>query len=430
LSYFQDESKGQRGIRTPIKPGRYLRKFFGDVLTEKQIAFFATWQTTGCRPNGYSDENAYPLSFARTPDDIVEVYKRGPQSCMKSGFSVSGHPARVYGAGDLAIAYLEDSSGTIIARALCWPENKAFGRVYPTPDMWSQDGYESREESQAVYSALEQRLLGLGYQSVYSDHSLFDGARILREHHRGNQYVMPYLDCGLKFSEHQSDSRYFILEENGDYDADNTDGTAALHDSPKYDYTCACCEEECDEVRMVYTRPNARGARDWCNYCAESYTFVCAGTGGLYSDNVDHALVDGDLYCNFWLENNATLSEHSDMWILNDNDVVCVMVSSDGDTEKWHIDEAETDAIKCAVSGCWMLPDIAVMCRVTGRVFHPNHAHAAHPDVAGDLTDEAIAAHDSQLALHEADLALPVPVDPQDSMPFPHAFPRVSIAAE
>src|SRR5690242_9988742 len=39
LLYVQSTEKGRRGIHTPIKAGRYLKKFFGDYLSDKEIKF-------------------------------------------------------------------------------------------------------------------------------------------------------------------------------------------------------------------------------------------------------------------------------------------------------------------------------------------------------------------------------------------------------
>src|SRR5690242_12865003 len=55
LAYTQDADKGRRNIQTPVKPGRYLTRYFSDALTPKQIAFYAAWQTTGKRDNEYAN---------------------------------------------------------------------------------------------------------------------------------------------------------------------------------------------------------------------------------------------------------------------------------------------------------------------------------------------------------------------------------------
>ena len=122
VAYFPNEEKKARDLRTKVKPGRYLTQFFGKVLSEKQIKYYATWQATQTQP----DESAAPtvldeLFFATTPDDIENVYVNGPRSCMseKAGQYAAEHPVRVYGAGDLAIAYIKSDDGEKpIGRAL------------------------------------------------------------------------------------------------------------------------------------------------------------------------------------------------------------------------------------------------------------------------------------------------------------------------
>ena len=96
IAYTQDADKGRRNIQTPIKPGKYLTKYFSEVLTAKQIAFFAAWQTTGVA--GSRGYDKAPLMFARTADEIEAVYMAGPDSCMSGGageYKGPCHPVRV-----------------------------------------------------------------------------------------------------------------------------------------------------------------------------------------------------------------------------------------------------------------------------------------------------------------------------------------------
>src|SRR5690606_7560176 len=130
---------------------------------------------------------------AATPDDIENVYLKGPNSCMShdlSEFSSPEHPTRVYGDSDLQVAYIVNSSGNISARVLVWPEKKLYGRIYGDEDrmsdMLEEAGYERGD---------------------------LDGARIRRIPIRDRQYVMPYLDeAGQTFGE--------IRKDNGDIDTD------------------------------------------------------------------------------------------------------------------------------------------------------------------------------------------------------------------
>jgi hypothetical protein len=91
-------------------------------------------------------------------------------------YDSSCHPVRVYGAGDLAIAYLEPEKGHVTARALCWPARKIFGRVY------GDDGKLIPMLESAGFSAIDRH-----------SKTSFNGAKLLRiEDDYG--FVCPYLD--------------------------------------------------------------------------------------------------------------------------------------------------------------------------------------------------------------------------------------------
>ncbi|MHC4093516.1 MAG: hypothetical protein ACYSVY_25130, partial [Planctomycetota bacterium] len=161
LAYTASEKHGEADRQTRMKPGKYLKKYFGDVLDAKEIQRWA---------GAFAGENEnIEVGFATDPDDIVEVYENGPRSCMSSQDAV-----RVYGAGDLAIAYLGPQDDAT-ARALCWPAKQVFGRIYG-------DG-----------ARLGQALMAMGYSEA--GRTGFNGARLLLER-EGSGYVCPYIDYG------------------------------------------------------------------------------------------------------------------------------------------------------------------------------------------------------------------------------------------
>ena len=206
LAYTQSPEKGERDIQTPIKPGRYLRQYFGEVLSEKRIAFLAAWQANGVRPEDVGAQDV--LRFATTPDQIAKVYIDGPVSCMSGRhfLDIKTHPARVYGAGDLAIVYLEKENEKTgkskpIARALVWPEKKVAGRVYPSSENWPQDGFISAAESEKTKNILSSLLKEEGYKFVGEGGS-FEGARLLKVDHPcyNHMWLLPYLDNNLRIT--------------------------------------------------------------------------------------------------------------------------------------------------------------------------------------------------------------------------------------
>lgn len=101
LSYYQDPIKRVADIRTPIKPGRYLKKYFSHLLSEQEIRQCAIKWEEAFSPR--------ELKVTQDADEIESVYEHGPSSCMAGGdgnFSGYCHPSRVYAGPDLGIAYI------------------------------------------------------------------------------------------------------------------------------------------------------------------------------------------------------------------------------------------------------------------------------------------------------------------------------------
>lgn len=183
VAYTQDDTKGGQDIQTPIKVGAYLKKFYPD-LTSDQIT-----DLSGRLAAKYLLANG--LKFAVTRAEIRDVYERcfqedGVHSCMAgpvSRFSSRNvdydvHPAEAYAGGDLQLAYLE-KNGQIIARALCWPEKKVYGRVYG--------------DSSRFWSMMDAQ----GYQE--GDANDLIGARMAKivietDDYYGDRIVAPYID--------------------------------------------------------------------------------------------------------------------------------------------------------------------------------------------------------------------------------------------
>lgn len=153
---------------TVMKPGRYLTKYFGNVLTEGDIKMFAQRQIGG--------SIAATVYFAKTGDEIVWVYENSPRSCMKmnrderyidESLDEDIHPVRAYAhpENNLAVAFImrdkmakpeyrhdpdaDAYRGTpVYARTIVNTQRKCYYRLY------GQNGGES---------ALEEALRSLGY---------------------------------------------------------------------------------------------------------------------------------------------------------------------------------------------------------------------------------------------------------------------------
>ncbi len=153
VAFTSTNARGLTDTKTLMRPGKYLRRFYAATLSESQIQEWAEGVAT----------LQIEVKFATTPDEITRVYLNGPDSCMSSEFKKQPvHPAAVYGAGDLAIAYME-RNGKVVARVLCWPEKK----VYAHPDATYGKDY------------IEVMLHKLGYHPSGREGAEFRGARLL-----------------------------------------------------------------------------------------------------------------------------------------------------------------------------------------------------------------------------------------------------------
>jgi hypothetical protein len=253
LSYYQSPEKRARNIRTPIKPGKYLKKFFADVLSEEQIHELALMWS-----NAYSLRK---LNVTQDADEIEQVYRGAYNgSCMHFGngeFSGPEHPARVYAGPDLGIAYIGDAEKAD-ARCLVWPEKKIF---YPK---WYGDG-----------PRLEAALLADGWKAA--DEDAFQGARLRRipVDEYEERFVAPYVDVSERL---RDDGEYLIIDHHGGIDTRFTNGLSApvlrcddcgagtdVDDSyATYDgrVICSCCIRDdyfrCDSADAYY--PNEQRA--------------------------------------------------------------------------------------------------------------------------------------------------------------------------
>ncbi len=374
LAYTESPEKGRRDIQTRVRPGRYLQRYFSGILTAKQIAMYAQWQTTGTRECAYTSERDYPLAFADTPDDIARVYVNGPQSCMdgRNFNDADSHPCRVYGAGDLAIAYLtERNTDRVKARSLVWPARKVVGRVYPTPYCFSADGFTSEADSQDCANALWNRLAALGYRQ--DNGTDFDGANLAKINGR-HVYWMPYLDHS--YGVNDKGENWSMARYDADYCCDRTDGTLTEREEEEeereYDWTCDHCgdgyfddDESASEVYTRYRNGNARVMEYWCDSCCNNHTWYCEAIEERFSDAVESVHVNGmGMVCEDWASDNCFYSDNSEEWYSHDDETpVEVTINEDSDTETWTLSEAQDDGFKCRVTGQWYVT----------KLVHPNY---------------------------------------------------------
>lgn len=251
IAFTENEKKGRQDIQLRMKPGRYLKRFFGAILSGDEIESWA---------QKWAALEQVEIKFAKTADEIEEVYCNGPHSCMAYSpeeFSSKCHPVRVYGDSDLQVAYMIRDE-RITARVLVWPEKKKYSVVY---------GDKGR---------LVPKLEELGYTS-----GCLEGARI-RKISDGSSFVMPYID--ELYSVSDCDGDWFSL--GGGISADNTNG---LSDYGRPCDNCGDNYDDDDEGGYVDSRDES-----WCPSCYEN-TFYCSYTHEQIADADGIELDDGEL---------------------------------------------------------------------------------------------------------------------------------------
>lgn len=249
VAFTPGASFGMADRQLRMRAGRYLRKFYSVPLSEADIAEWAAKAGHEAAPAG--------LQFATDPDDIVEVYLNGPRSCMahEADHYADGHPCRVYGAGDLAVAYInrgvadyEDDDARVTARVVCWPEKKWYGRIY------------------GDITRLKPLLEAEGYTRA----SVFEGARLIRIKYGNGQFVCPYMDDDNDFVE--DNGEYLIVREFGEMSTKNEGGVTA--------WMCPNCEDYADRDESMYIED---AGESWCDYCTTNYAHMCWDCGEYHN---------------------------------------------------------------------------------------------------------------------------------------------------
>lgn len=123
LAYTPSEKYGINGRQVRVSVERYFNKHFPDIKTKEVQGYI-----------GEFFRLVYDtVYFAETPDEIERVYREGPSSCMSytsDNYVSKNYPVRVYGAGDIAIAYVKNNDGKILARTLVRLKTKMFVGIY------------------------------------------------------------------------------------------------------------------------------------------------------------------------------------------------------------------------------------------------------------------------------------------------------------
>jgi hypothetical protein len=283
VAYAESIEKAQADRYITTKPGRYLTKFFADVLSEREIKEWADKQVAASKPA--------VVRWADTEQEMIRAINLGPSdSCMSAGFH-SGreewfkghiHPAAIYATPDITVAYLEDHDGKIVARAVCNATKRYVARCYG--------------DARMLVPALE----ALGWTQ---ESGALEDCRI-KKIENGNvsrdSYIMAYVDAGtgsgggsLGYKD-AGDDEYWILCES--HKQGNTyagyENNGVTRDEPQC--TCEMCDEEIDEDGAYHIESAGQTV---CESCRDDrFVYAMGRRHEDWYDNDDCIEVDGSYY--------------------------------------------------------------------------------------------------------------------------------------
>jgi hypothetical protein len=314
-----------------------------------------------------SENKPSEVLFASEPDAIVKVYENGPSSCMDGAHMVS-NCTRVYGAGDLAVAYITtNGEESATARCVCWPAKLIYSTIYG--------------DSGRLAPALQ----ALGYKSA--ERGAYEGARLLYIEEDGG-IVAPYWDgSGNGSVEGTYPDQVLVIRENGEHELGSTSGViggtqcyscgshydsdeeGSYYNDEPYCQSCAedelsyCegCDETCRSEDMVCVPGDgvsrAPGAgynprqyeRYLCSDCADNETGECEHCNERAYTDAMITTSDGETYCAECGESELACCERCDDWEKSED--CSAVVNSEGDSVTWCDSCADDYANDCEACG-------------------------------------------------------------------------------
>lgn len=258
VAYAQNMEKRRADVWTVTKFGRFLTKYHPELDNEaikKMVNEF-----------DYKYGPPPTVRFGDSEGDFIHAIKDGSSdSCMSDRFYGSGvfkfkghvHPAAVYAAGDIEVAWLE-SGDRVTARALINKGTKAVSRIY---------GDEAK---------LLPQLEALGYEQRFG---ALNGCRLLQiDDDNGGGHIMAYVDAGIASGggslnyKYDDDAGYWVLS---DSDGRSTsvgyeqNGVTEGGDEDDDDYrSCDRCGDGCNEDDLTYIESEEQCV---CRSCLDRY---------------------------------------------------------------------------------------------------------------------------------------------------------------
>lgn len=380
LAYTRDERAGEADRQTLTTIGKYLTRHFPHAPSDV-IRDMVAQHTYGGT-----------IAIERDLPAMIRAVMRGPSSCMshsnllrQCADGIERHPYAVYDPSlGWSMAVRTGDDGEVLGRCLLWHDADAdqniFVRSYKRePNERSHTG---RDE------AIEAWLTSQGYKRFGE---WPDGTPLMcYELRHRDSWLMPYIDGGTQHVDIYNDE--CTIQSNGEYAADNTDGSTGDSNN----CTCEACgaryndEEEGGWVGL-------HEDSHVCQSCLDNdYTYVTGRRGNQYYIPNDEAvyLGNGDYYdVNYLGDNNivelangdyshtdnAVYIESTDEWYDCDDDDICYAE----DTNEY---ELRSDCWFCNGSNYWYTDAIDYV-EVDGEKYHPDHAPEVEEETNDDTTE-------------------------------------------
>lgn len=339
VAFTESPEKGMRDIQTVLTPGRYLERFYSYRLSSEEIRDLARSYVTRL--------DVPTLSIARLSSEIVDVYRKGPDSCMSKSldnYSSHVHPVSVYGLDSeneerpdaLVLAYLRIDQ-RITARALINERDKTHMRVYGDKALLEKalnaNGFHSGDP------------FGYSIKAISCD----DG------------YVMPYIDRGQYVGAANVDLRgnRFVICRDSDWTAENTCGTICEPEPEDEGDYCEYYEETRNEESYTVVVSDEGETQNWCESACDNYATRL--NGRYYSDEIvstdghgDTYLIGADShsYCDrtdeYWPSDEMVYCDASEEYY---HESVCIEVKTIHGTTHLSVKDADANSFTCLIDG-------------------------------------------------------------------------------
>ncbi len=232
-----------------------------------------------------ADHAVLELKWARSEDDCVRVINDGPSDSCMAGLSYDGHihpPAVRADSPDIAIAYLENSDGDVVARCICNTEDNKAARPYGDVSKIA------RALERAGYTIRENALVGCHIRYIKNNH--------------GDGIILPYVDAGTAsgggylYADCVRDGWLKLERGSGQYNTYHGYENNGVSEGNDERRCCDRCGDRMDDDDAYYSEYHGETR---CSCCAERWVYAYVGKHDQDYVNKDCCIrVDGDWYVN------------------------------------------------------------------------------------------------------------------------------------